>query len=510
MPAKSRTASESWDECGVEGGGGGTMSYETVLSDFKKENSSTRKGAHSAEDQKSVTGPCTNNNITVLHSSPGGGGTTAELYKSSRGLNFAGFKSSSSCNRSRAKADFEAQNRKSKIHSNIVVPLTDSHASVQSQPRSKGMMSWLFPRLRKKHTKNAATTSPVRTESEEASQAFGELGMLSIENLRRELRESNETRDAALTEVAETRASLGPLRQKIEHLEGYCEELKAALKSASRSKGRAKSIDGYAENNNNSSNHHPSILPVTDEAMVEGFLQMVAESRLSVKQFCKSLISQIEDAADSPLIETILSLNSNHPKTILHHLESIINDTMHQDFENSAFQKNGAPKHLDPQQDRQAQFQSFVSLRNLSWNEVLRKGTKYYSEEFSKFCDQRMSCIIAALNWTRPWPEQLLQAFFVAAKCVWLLHLLAFSFDPAAAIGILRVEEERGFDPRYMEDVSRERAGNGGGSSSKVVKVMVMPGYYVQGRVLRCKVLCRYKGSYGHSGGGGGGVNVSS
>ncbi|CAI0427049.1 unnamed protein product [Linum tenue] len=334
MPAKSRTASESWDECGVEGGGG-TMSYET-------------------DDQKSVTGPCINN-ITVLHSSPGVGVTTtttaAELYKSSRGLNFADFKSSSSCNnRSRAIADFEAQNRKSKIHSNIVVPLTDSHASVQSQPRSKGMMSWLFPKLRTKPTKNVATTSPVRTESEEVSQAFVELGLLSIENLRRELRESNETRDATLTEVAETRASLGPLRQKIEHLEGYCEELKKALKSATRSKGRAKSIDGYSQNNN--SNHHPSILPVTDEAMVEGFLQMVAESRLSVKQFCKALISQIEDAADSPLIETLLFVHSNHSKTILHHLESIINDTMHQDFENSAFHNNGAPKHLDPQQDR--------------------------------------------------------------------------------------------------------------------------------------------------------------
>ncbi|CAL1371244.1 unnamed protein product [Linum trigynum] len=279
MSAKSRTASESWDECGVEGGGG-TMSYEAVLSDFKKE-----KGIHSADDQKSVTGPCINN-ITVLHIS-------AEEQR------------------------------------NDVVAVS---------------------RLRTKPTKNVATTSPVRTESEEVSQAFGELGLLSIENLRRELRESNETRDATLTEVAETRASLGPLRQNIEHLEGYCEELKKALKSATRSKGRAKSIDGYSQNNN--SNHHPSILPVTDEAMVEGFLQMVAESRLSVKQFCKALISQIEDAVDSPLIETVLSVHSNHSKTILHHLESIINDTMHQDFENSAFHNNGAPKHLDPQQDR--------------------------------------------------------------------------------------------------------------------------------------------------------------
>ncbi|CAN1181439.1 IRK-interacting protein, partial [Linum perenne] len=85
---------------------------------------------------------------------------------------------------------------------------------------------------------------------------------------------------------------------------------------------------------------------------------------------------------------------------------------------------NRSSKHLDPGQDRQTQFQSFVSLRN----EVPRKGTKNYNEEFSKFCDQKMSCIITAMNWARLWPELLLQAFFVATKCIWLLHLLAFYF----------------------------------------------------------------------------------
>ena len=75
---KSRTLSESWDEYGIEAGSG----YETVLSDYKKENASSRKGIPSglasseshicpAEDQKSVTGSSANN-ITVLHtSSPG-------------------------------------------------------------------------------------------------------------------------------------------------------------------------------------------------------------------------------------------------------------------------------------------------------------------------------------------------------------------------------------------------------------------------------------------------------
>ncbi|XP_020209948.1 IRK-interacting protein-like, partial [Cajanus cajan] len=135
-----------------------------------------------------------------------------------------------------------------------------------------------------------------------------------------------------------------------------------------------------------------------------------------------------------------------------------------------------------------AQFSSFVALRNLSWNEVLRKGTKYYSEEFSKFCDQKMSCIITSLNWTRPWPEQLLQAFFVAAKCIWLLHLLAFYFNPP--LGILRVEENRSFDPHYMEDLVTDRQRSQGSSR---VKIMVVPGFYVQDRILRCRVICRHK-----------------
>ncbi|CAN1263611.1 IRK-interacting protein [Linum perenne] len=470
---KSRTQSENWDE------------YENTYS-------STRKAA--VEDQKSVTGSCAggnnsnnnnNSNITVLRTSPGG----TELYRSGRTLNhLPDFKSTSSGNRFRQTGGESeaAVNRRTRVNSNIVVPLTDSHASVQSQPRSKGMMSWLFPRLRKKQQPKNETFSPNRmTESDNVSQAFGESGLLSIETLKRELKESNETRDAALIEVLETRSSLDSLRQKLEHLEGYCEELKKSLKSATRTRGRAKSIDGNADKKVNS-----SIFPVSDEAMVEGFLQMASESRLSVKQFCKTLIRQIDDT-DFSLIENLGSLNpdSKNSKSFLYHLESIINETMYQDFENCVFQRNGSSKHLDPGQDRQAQFQSFVSLRNLSWNEVLRKGTKYYSEEFSKFCDQKMSCIITALNWTRPWPEQLLQAFFVAAKCIWLLHLLAFSFDPA--IGIMRVEEGRGFDNGYMEDMERQR--DGGGGSRKVVKEMVMPGFYVNGgRVLRCKVLCRY------------------
>ncbi|KAL3347303.1 hypothetical protein AABB24_021133 [Solanum stoloniferum] len=497
---------EIWDEYGF--GGVGNGNNESVLSDYRKANSTLKNGFTNslinlephicpADDQRSVTSSCTDQ-VTTRKASP------IARYIKSRRNSLGDLNSVSSCNKCKpATISTEvdgggSSTSKSGKNSNVIVPLTDSHVSVQSQPKSKGGMnlSWLFPKLKKK---NKVEKSPNRTDqSDEVSQVLKDhIGMVQIETLKKDLMEANESRDAALIEVSGMKSSLGELKQKLEYLETYCEELKKALRQAIQatespvsSKLRnfpknGKSIDGDGEN----------VIPVSDEVMLEGFLQMVSESRLSVKQFCKTLIGQIEET-DNLLTDNLnlllqpykLSLNSKYSKAVLYHIQSIINQSLFQDFENCVFQKNGSSKHLDPQHDRHAQFSSFVALRNLSWNEVLRKGTKYYSEEFSKFCDQKMSCIIATLNWTRPWPEQLLQAFFVAAKCIWLLHLLAFSFNPS--LGILRVEENRTFDMHYMEDVFADRQRSQGPSK---VKVMVMPGFYVHDRVLRCKVICRYK-----------------
>lgn len=488
VPMRIGTFSESWDEYGLGGGGGGNED-ETVLSDYKKEISNalasdfTNLEPHicPAEDHNSLTG-------YALQTSPAN-----DYFKSSRRNSLGDSKSASSCNRCRpAIITKESENTaKNSRLSNTIVPLTDSHLSTQSQPKSRGVISRLFPRLKKK---NKYENSPNRTESEDVSQIFKDLGIVSIETLKKELIDANETRDAALMEVSEMKSSLGELRQKLEGLENYCEELKRALKQATNARDLQTATNLSKRIPSSAGTNGENRMPVSEEVMVEGFLQIVSEARLSVKQFCKALVSQIEET-DNTLMDNLnsllqpykLSLNSKYSRAVLYHLEAIINQALYQDFENCVFQKNGSPKLLDPRQDRQAQFSSFVALRNLSWNEVLRKGTKYYSEEFSKFCDQKMSCIISTLNWTRPWPEQLLQAFFVAAKCIWLLHLLAFSFDPP--LKILRVEENRSFDSSYMDDVFAERQKNG----PSRVKIMVMPGFYVQEKILRCKVVCRYK-----------------
>ncbi|KAL5707936.1 hypothetical protein ACHQM5_018783 [Ranunculus cassubicifolius] len=497
-----------WDGFGLVGRDGD----EGTVFDNRSEFASSRKGLSplppsysrhncaAEDDHKSFTSSCTNH-ITVLQTSP-----SADIFKSSRRASVE-LKSGTTCNKCKPATIISGLSSETEIagsrmshnlnHThNHTAPLSDSHSSAQSNLKNKGpLLSRLFPRLRRK---NKSEASPNRVESEDTSQIFKNLGIMSVESLKRELIEANESRDAALMEASDMKSSIGDLRDKLEHLEVYCEELKKALKQAIQGRdGKVleqlgdipkigKSVDEKKGDDQ---------MPLSHGEMVEGFLQIVSEARLSVKQFCKTLVTQIEET-DSNLMEKLnlllqpyrLNLNSKHSKVVLYHLEALINQSLYQDFENCVFQKNGFPKFLDPQQDREAQFSSFVSLRNLSWNEVLRKGTKYYSEEFSRFCDQKMSCIIATVNWTRPWPEQLLQAFFVAAKCIWLLHLLSFSFNPP--LGILRIEDNRSFDPHFMEDIFVERQRSQTPSS---VRIMVMPGFYVHDKILKCKVLCKYR-----------------
>jgi hypothetical protein len=382
--------------------------------------------------------------------------------------------------------------------SNRAPPSSSQHPSASTHSRAKQrgsqILSWFFAKARKKAKSPPPPTAVI--ERENMSQLLKEWGLLSLDSAKKELAEANAHRDAALEDAAEMRSSLGELTTKMMGLEAYCSELKKALRQAtdndnvgthnhSRRSSSSRSIGASRE--------IPSGMPVSHEAMVEGFLQIASEARLSVKQLSKSLIQQAEDP-DNGLSEKLnlllqpyqlaITAGRHCSKAILYHLEAIMNQSLYQDFENCSFQRNGAPRHLDPNQNRRESFASFVALRNLSWNEVLRKGTRYYSEDLSRFCDQKMSCVVAALGWSWPWPEQLLQCFFVATKCVWLLHLLAFSFGPP--LPIMRVEEGRAFDQMYMDDILPDKRQV---QDPLRVKIMVMPGFYVQDRVLKCRVL---------------------
>ncbi|KAB8111092.1 hypothetical protein EE612_048641 [Oryza sativa] len=494
-----RSRSENWSGIALGGGGSGDDDDDAAFSDydnlnaFSSSNSELRFPSSTDHHRRHKVHPA------FLHSAP-----SADRFLASAGrATMAGtaelLKAPATCGSAFRPAtigrDHGIDVGALKFLASSGAPLSAAAAAAQPRPakhRRAQILSWLFPRAKKK----AKPMSPSAIERENMSQLLKEWGLLSLDSLRRELADANAHRDAALQEAAEMRSSLGELTTKLAGLEAYCSELKKALRLATSSTSNAQpsssSMSRRSTRSIGASQELPG--PVSHEAMVEGFLQIASEARLSVKQFCKALIQQVEEP-DNGLIEKLNILlqpyqlmitdNKHCSKLVLYHLEALMNQAMYQDFENCTFQKNGSPRCLDPKQGSQESFASFVALRNLSWNEVLRKGTKYYSEDFSRFCDQKMSCIVSTLkNWSRPWPEQLLQCFFVAAKCVWLLHLLAFSFTPA--LTIMRVEESRVFDQMYMEDILPDKQQL---HNPCQVKIMVMPGFYVQYRVLKCRVL---------------------
>ncbi|KAL6979678.1 hypothetical protein U1Q18_021336 [Sarracenia purpurea var. burkii] len=178
---------------------------------------------------------------------------------------------------------------------------------------------------------------------------------------------------------------------------------------------------------------------------------------------------------------------SKNPRALVFYLEALLNKAFFEDFESTGFQKSAANQILNPVERCEASLESFNRLAGLTWEEVLNKGTRHFSEGFSRFCDRKMSEIVAMLGWNRAWPEPLLQAFFGASKSMWLVHILANSVHPS--LPVFRVDKGVNFDPVYMEDMGADKAPK---LLPAVVRIMVAPGFYVYSNVVKCKVLCRY------------------
>ncbi|KAL0729875.1 hypothetical protein Bca4012_025968 [Brassica carinata] len=105
--------------------------------------------------------------------------------------------------------------------------------------------------------------------------------------------------------------------------------------------------------------------------------------------------------------------------------EEILSRTSLEDFEASRFQKTGRDRFLT--RLIVADLITFNVFSELTWENVLRRVTKHFSDEFSQFCDRKMSDFVWMLCWNKVRPEPLLQGFVGASKSVCLVHLLANS-----------------------------------------------------------------------------------
>ncbi|KAL5541051.1 hypothetical protein UlMin_042624 [Ulmus minor] len=387
--------------------------------------------------------------------------------KRSESQNDAGDDASVSCNKCRPHA-------REKIS---VVPLDNNgvhrHSSSISSPT--GIFKSIISSLTRKSPKPMDALSPAREEQ----------WKLAVAELSHKLIQATRKRDEAVLEASRLKYSMTELEKKLNKLEIYCHNLKSGLDECSSNN----SPSPYRVGNDTNSHQND------DREMVEHFLVSVSEARMSVRLLSRSLTMQLRHMG-SKVYERISALLqpydikislSKNPKASTLYLEALLNRAFFEDFESVGFQKNASSQILNPIDLCRANYASFNLLKSLTWEEVLNKGTKHFSEEFSRFCDRKMSEIVALLGWNRAWPEPLLQAFFGASKSVWLVHLLANSVHPN--LPIFRVDKETRFDPLYMEDMGGDRARK---LVPSVVRIMVSPGFFVHGNVIKCKVLCRY------------------
>lgn len=369
-----------------------------------------------------------------------------------------------------------------------VVPLDNSNGTHHRNGSSS--MSMASPNGILRSILSSFTRKSPKLPMDPYAAAREEKWKIAVAELSQKLIQTTRKRDEALQEASRLKYSMAELEKKLNKLEVYCHGLKSGLEECSgnspyqlgsNTQNRRRSFGGFNDSN---------------KAVVEQFLVSVSEARTSVRLFSRSLTMQLRHMGGTKVYDKItallqpydikLSLSKN-PRSLLFYLEALLNKTFFDEFESPGFCKNSANHILNPVERCEANYASFNLLKGLTWDEVLIKGTRHFSEEFSKFCDRKMSEIVAMLGWNRAWPEPLLQAFFGASKTVWLVHLLATSVHPS--LPVFRVENGVGFDPVYMEDMGGDKAKK---LVPSVVRIMVAPGFYVYGNVVKCKVLCRY------------------
>jgi hypothetical protein len=200
--------------------------------------------------------------------------------------------------------------------------------------------------------------------------------------------------------------------------------------------------------------------------------------------------------------------------------QSFICHVMFSEFENECFGVQAfQSRTLDHEQYRNESFGQYQGLRN-----VEDPGKLVYAPAsdsfFRSFCFHKYETLTRELRSYMNAPEsdanlaairsKMEQKFLKLAQCVWLIHRLAFSFDPMARI--FRVLPGMSFDEMYMQSVvmgghGYEEDDDGGGDAGMhteevvvpTVGLMVVPGFFVRRIIVRSSVYLVTKPSLSSS-----------
>ncbi|XP_062017491.1 protein GRAVITROPIC IN THE LIGHT 1-like [Rosa rugosa] len=178
-------------------------------------------------------------------------------------------------------------------------------------------------------------------------------------------------------------------------------------------------------------------------------------------------------------------------------LQSYISRKVFQGFDHESFyMDNGLSSVLSPDQYRRDCFAEYCDIKSMDSTELLNIQP---SCNFGKFCSNKYLAIVhpkmeesffgdleqrqQVVEGRNP-RSQFYRQFLELAKAMWLLHLLAFSLDPAPS----QFEARRGadFHPDYMESVLKSP---GQVPSGQVVGFPLIPGFKLgNGSIIKARV----------------------
>lgn len=216
-----------------------------------------------------------------------------------------------------------------------------------------------------------------------ASSVREEQWKIALAELSHKLIQTTRKRDEAILEASRLKYSMAELEKKLNKLELYCHSLKSGLDECNNSPYRTLR-----------NTHHVNPIPTSNDKVIEPFLIAVSGARSSVRSLSRSLAMQLRGMG-AKLHERVSLLLQPHdvkaasppsrsPRSLLLHLEALLNRAFFEDFESVGFQKSAANAILNPVDRCEANLTSFNVLCKLTWDEVLNKGTRHFSEDFSR------------------------------------------------------------------------------------------------------------------------------
>jgi hypothetical protein len=227
---------------------------------------------------------------------------------------------------------------------------------------------------------------------------------------------------------------------------------------------------------------------------VDLFKSAIEDSSRAIHDFSKPLINMMKaagwdlDAAANSIEQNMIYLKRAHKK---YAFESHICQKMFSGFQDDNFSLKS--ENLDKRF-----FQEYLALRDL---DPLDSVGQNPDSIFGRFCRTKYLIVVHpkmeasffgnldqrnyVMSGAHP-RTPFYQAFLKLAKSIWLLHRLAYSFDPT--VKVFQVKRGNEYSEVYMESVVKEIVVIDENDEKPKVGLMVMPGFYVAGSVIQCKV----------------------